>query len=158
MFFVLSAHNLRSITHNCPIWFRDVDGLEIKLMTSQLVTTITSELVSMVTYITGSGAGAPWRPGCEQAVKVAGHLTRHHRILPPLAQHLGETNSFIKPLSHQTAMPQRCTVFCQHAQNKRRHMAFYAIAQQCWRLHSAHLSDLQFFLKLWERCKDATLV
>jgi len=48
-----------------------------------------------------------------------------------------------------------------HAQSKRRRMAFFAIAQ---RLHSvagvctARTSAFCNFLTLWERCKDATLV
>jgi len=60
--------------------------------------------------------------------------------------------------------PSRGVCF-KHAQNKRRRMAFYAIAQ---RLHSVCMALLAFaqraprrsafFLTLWERCKDATLV
>jgi len=42
--------------------------------------------------------------------------------------------------------------------SRRLHSVSTAFAQRCWRLHSAHLGVLQFFLTLWECCKDATLV
>ena len=38
------------------------------------------------------------------------------------------------------------------------HRVFTTFLECCWRLHSAHLRDLQRFLTLWKRCEDAALV
>jgi len=122
---------------------------------------ITSIIIKMQLRLLSPNTGFTYLTSCLYSVHMASPQRAHDALEDPTAlphrPHSALSNTLCK--RHAAALVLSMFKINSTAWRSRRlHSVFTAFPQLCWRLHSAHLGDLQLFWTLWKRFEDTALV